>query len=90
MSIFEAIDGVPYLKNRYYVIVDTDNVTDTMIEDCLCNSLKDARKSLDGTKVILSYENRKPRSLYGIDKYTHKEILNTIRNNNEWEEEFDG
>ena len=68
MSVFD--------KYRY-VIVDYDNITDTMISESDCFSRDYMYISQAGQKRgILRYVvNHKPSSLTGITSYTHSQIL---------------
>jgi hypothetical protein len=57
-----------------YCIVPTNEVTQSMINDCTQTSTDSARKSLDGVSSILSYEGTKPSSLTGYTVLTRTQI----------------
>lgn len=66
------------------MIIPYVDVTDEMIENAIEISRDTLRHSTKGTdKVILKYEGSKPRCFFGIDVYSHSEILTEI-NNEDW------
>ena len=70
-------------ENRHWVIVNVSDITEEMISNAIQSSMDTLRKTLDGSKAILKYEGRKPSCFYGMDTYTHSEILTELRTS-EW------
>ena len=64
--------------NRKWLIINVSDVTDEMIENAIETSRDTLRISLDGSKTILKYDGSKPRCFYGMDTYTHSEILEEL------------
>lgn len=65
--------------NRKYAIVDYSSVTDTMIGQVLQSSKSSCRRSVSGTdRAIVSWNGKKPTSLYGITAYTHSQMLSIV------------
>ena len=69
--------------NRYWVIINTEDVTDEMIENAMQSSIKSCRKTNDGSKVLLKWEGETPSCFEGITKYKHSEILAELKKD-EW------
>ena len=72
--------------NRHWVIVNTDNVTNEMINNALQINLATLRKTLDGSKALLKWDGDTPSCFDGMTTYNHSEIL-AILNNSDWKEE---
>jgi hypothetical protein len=69
------------------MIIPYADVTDEMIENAQETSIETLRHSIKGTdRVILKYEGSKPRCFYGIDTYSHSEILLELQKE-EWTDE---
>lgn len=68
-----------------YVIVPTEELTDTMISYSI-NESEYIRYSLDNSKAILKYSSKFPDVAKGYVKYSHKEILIELTKS-EWLEE---
>ena len=73
-------------ENRHWIIVDTSNVTDEMINNALQVNKNTLRKTLDGSKALLKWDGNTPSCFDGITIYNYSEIL-TILNNSDWKEE---
>ena len=73
-------------ENRHWVIVNTDDVTDEMINNALQINSATLRKTLDGSKALLKWDGDTPSCFDGITTYNHSEIL-TILNSSDWKEE---
>ena len=73
-------------ENRHWVIVNTDNVTNEMINNALQINLATLRKTLDGSKALLKWDGDTPSCFDGMTTYNHSEIL-AILNNSDWKEE---
>jgi len=73
-------------ENRYWIIVNTDDVTDEMINNALQINSATLRKTLDGSKALLKWDGDTPSCFDGITTYNHSEIL-AILNNSDWKEE---
>ena len=73
-------------KNRHWVIVNTDDVTDEMINNALQINSTTLRKTLDGSKALLKWDGDTPSCFDGMTTYNHSEIL-AILNNSDWKEE---
>ena len=73
-------------ENRHWIIVNTDDVTDEMINNALQINSATLRKTLDGSKALLKWDGDTPSCFDGITTYNHSEIL-AILNNSDWKEE---
>ena len=73
-------------ENRHWVIVNTDNVTNEMINNALQINSATLRKTLDGSKALLKWDGDTPSCFDGMTTYNHSEIL-AILNNSDWKEE---
>tara|TARA_R110002020_G_scaffold21649_2_gene73567 strand:+ start:1739 stop:1972 length:234 start_codon:yes stop_codon:yes gene_type:complete len=73
-------------ENRHWIIVNTDDVTDEMINNALQINSATLRKTLDGSKALLKWDGDTPSCFDGITTYNHSEIL-TILNSSDWKEE---
>lgn len=76
-------------NERKYAIVDYSSVTDTMMGQVVQNSKSELRRSASGTdRAIVSWEGKKPTSLYGITQYTHSQILSLVNDQDgDWYED---
>jgi hypothetical protein len=73
--------------NRKYMIIPFADVTDEMIANSMEYSKDTLRNTVKGNdNVILKYEGSKPRCFYGIDTYSHSEILLELQKE-EWTDE---
>ena len=73
------------MKNRKYVIINTSSVTSEMLDNCFQSSTT-MRKSLDGSKSLLSFECSTPSCFDGVTILDRKEVLETISNSDWWED----
>ena len=73
-------------ENRHWVIVNTDDVTNEMINNALQVNSTTLRKTLDGSKALLKWDGDTPSCFDGMTTYNHSEIL-AILNNSDWKEE---
>ena len=73
-------------ENRHWIIVNTDDVTDEMINNALQINSATLRKTLDGSKALLKWDGDTPSCFDGMTTYNHSEIL-AILNNSDWKEE---
>ena len=73
-------------ENRHWIIVNTDDVTDEMINNALQINSATLRKTLDGSKALLKWYGDTPSCFDGMTTYNHSEIL-VILNNSDWKEE---
>lgn len=62
-------------SNRKWVIVNVSDITDEMIGSAIETSMDTLRKTLDGTKAILKWDNDTPTCFDGMTTYNHSEIL---------------
>tara|TARA_Y100000401_G_scaffold77936_1_gene63559 strand:+ start:49 stop:303 length:255 start_codon:yes stop_codon:yes gene_type:complete len=66
-------------SSKKYAIVDYSSITDAMIGQVLQDSESTCRRSVSGTdRAIVSWIGNKPTTLYGIDQYTHAQILSIV------------
>ena len=76
--------------NRKWVIITLASYTDEQLQEMVDNTIQTSvdtlRKNNDNTKAILKYEGYKPTCLYGIDTYTHAQILTELAKS-EWTSE---
>ena len=70
--------------NTTYVIVPTDEITDSMYDSSLNDVI---RYSLDQSKAILKFNTPFPDVAKGYKKYSHEEILEELQGS-EWTEPF--
>tara|TARA_R110002167_G_scaffold94892_2_gene253041 strand:+ start:8768 stop:9001 length:234 start_codon:yes stop_codon:yes gene_type:complete len=68
-------------KNRKWVIVNVDDITDEMISSAIQSSMGSLRKSLDSSKTILKWEGDTPSCFDGITTYSHSEIRTELAKN---------
>ena len=76
------------MSHNTYVVIETKNVTQSMIDESLNSSDPEDtfRKSLDCTCSILKFHEKHPNTMSGYIKYNHSEILKFIADNSdEWE-----
>ena len=73
-------------ENRHWIIVNTSDVTDEMMENALQMDIITLRKSLDGAKALLKWDGDTPSCFDGIKVYNYSEIL-TILHSSDWKEE---
>ena len=73
-------------ENRHWIVVNTDDVTDEMINNALQINSATLRKTLDGSKALLKWDGDTPSCFDGMTTYNHSEIL-AILNNSDWKEE---
>jgi hypothetical protein len=67
------------LYQRRYIIVDTNLVTDSIINEVFQTSGETIRKSIDETKSILSYnDGDKPEIFLSETEYINSEILDIL------------
>ena len=67
------------LYQRRYIIVNFNDITDSLISKVFQTSIQTLRKSIDETKAILSYNyGDKPESVLDSTEYNHNEILNIV------------
>ena len=69
--------------SRKYCIIDSSDVENVNFDQVLETSAETLRFSIDGSLTTVKYEGAKPRFLYGIDTYTHSQIL-TILSGEDW------
>jgi hypothetical protein len=69
--------------SRKYCIISADDVASVDFSQVLETSAETLRYSIDGSLTTVKYEGAKPRFLYGIDTYTHSQIL-TILSGEDW------
>ena len=76
--------------NRKWVIITLASYTDDQLQEIINNTMQSSvetlRKNNDNTKAILKYEGSKPTCLYGVDTYTHSQILTELAKS-EWTSE---
>ena len=72
-------------ENRHWIIVNTSDVTDEMMENALQMDIITLRKSLDGAKALLKWDGDTPSVFNGMTQYSHNQIL-TILNGSDWSE----
>ena len=65
-------------ENRKWVIVNVSDITEEMIVNVLQSSMNTLRKSLDGSKAILKWDNDTPSCFDGMTIYSHSEILEEL------------
>ena len=73
-------------ENRYWIIVNTDDVTDEMINNALQINSTTLRKTLDGSKALLKWDGDTPSVFNGMTQYSHAQIL-AILNGSDWSDD---
>jgi len=68
---------------RTYVIIDASEITNVDFDKVLETSADTLRYSVDGSKVLLKYEDTQPFFLLGKTEYNQEEIL-SILSGPEW------
>ena len=74
-------------SNRKWVIVNVSDITDEMIFYAIQSSMDTLRKTLDGSKAILKWDNDTPSCFDGLTTYNHSEILAELKKSDWIEEE---
>lgn len=69
--------------SRKYCIIDADDVASVDFSQVFETSAQTLRYNNEETQTFVKYEGAKPRFLYGIDTYTHSQIL-TILSGEDW------
>lgn len=69
--------------SRTYCIIDSSDVENVNFDQVLETSADTLRYNNEETQTFVKYEGAKPRFLYGIDTYTHSQIL-TILSGEDW------
>ena len=75
-----------------YIIIDLEDVTQQMIDDCIETSFDTLRLSLDELQTILKWNGETPASILALDpqptQYSYAEILAILNDpENGWIEE---
>ena len=75
-------------ENRQYLIFPVTELANINFDEVLETSSETVRKSVDGTKTFVKWENEMPPSVAGLTEgtegpYTHEEIL-AILSTEEW------
>tara|TARA_R100001244_G_C5106984_1_gene120204 strand:- start:365 stop:601 length:237 start_codon:yes stop_codon:yes gene_type:complete len=71
--------------SRKYIILDTSELSGLDFSQLKTTSINSSRKSLDGTKAIVSYEGATPDGLSGKTEYTNSQLLPIVTDmNGEW------
>ena len=69
--------------SRTYCIIDSSDVENVNFDQVFETSAETLRYNNEETQTFVKYEGAKPRFLYGIDTYTHSQIL-TILSGEDW------
>ena len=75
-----------------YIIIDLEDITQDMIDDCIETSFDTLRLSLDELQTILKWNGETPASIVALDpqptQYSYAEILAILNDpENGWIEE---
>jgi len=73
-------------SNRKWVIVNVSDITDKMIINAIQSGRDTLRKTLDGSKAILKFDDNTPSCFEGLTTYNHSEILEELAKS-AWTEE---
>ena len=72
---------------RKYTIINTSELDNLDFSELLTSSKETARKNLDGTKAIVSFDET-PTYFFSATTYTNDELLEILNNiDNGWYEE---
>jgi hypothetical protein len=79
-------------ENRQYLIFPVTKLPNINFDEVLETSAETVRKSVDGTKTFVKWENEMPASVASLNQgtegpYTHEEIL-AILSTEEWTQPF--
>jgi hypothetical protein len=79
-------------ENRQYLIFPVTELANINFDEVLETSAETVRKSVDGTKTFVKWENEMPSSVAGLTQgtegpYTHDEIL-AILSTEEWTQPY--
>ena len=70
---------------KKYIIVNTSELSSLDFNELLNTSEDYVRKSVNGSKAIVSYEGTTPSALSGKTEYTNSELLAIVNDiNGEW------
>ena len=69
-------------NNRKWVILNTSDVTDEMIDNSIQTSLDTLRKNADNSKCILKWSGDTPSCFDGMDAYNYSEIKEILNGSN--------
>jgi hypothetical protein len=76
--------------SRKYIILNTSELNSLDFNELKTTSKDTARKKLDGSQAIVSYEGTTPNALLGKTEYTNDQLLTIINDiNNGWFTEED-
>ena len=70
---------------RQYIIIDVSELDNLNFDELATTSKETARRSLDGTKAIVSFDET-PAYFFSATTYSNAELLELI-NNTDWNEE---
>ena len=70
-----------------YIIIPVADITNDCIRGCVSSNLDTARRSLDGTQVVIKYRNNLPEGLSEYTTYSRNEII-AILKNEDWQEDL--
>ena len=70
---------------RQYIIIDVSELDNLYFDELATTSKETARRSLDGTNAIVSFDETPPYFAFSTT-YTNDELLELI-NNNDWNEQ---
>tara|TARA_R100000781_G_scaffold96388_1_gene60414 strand:- start:309 stop:557 length:249 start_codon:yes stop_codon:yes gene_type:complete len=64
--------------NRKWVIINLSDLTDEMLENSIQRNTSNARKSVDGSKILLKWDGETPSCFEGETIYNHSEIMSEL------------
>ena len=78
------------IMSRKYIILDTNELDSLNFSELKTTSKNTARKKLDNSQAIVSYEGTIPSGLSGKTEYTNDQLLAIVNDvSNGWLEEED-
>ena len=78
------------IMSRKYIILNTSELDSLNFNELKTTSKNTARKKLDNSQAIVSYEGTTPSGLSGKTEYTNDQLLAIVNNiDNGWFEEED-
>ena len=78
------------IMSRKYIILDTNELDSLNFNELKTTSKNTARKKLDNSQAIVSYEGTIPSGLSGKTEYTNDQLLAIVNDvSNGWLEEED-
>jgi hypothetical protein len=70
--------GINRYNNRKWIIINTSDITDEMIDNAIQTSRDTLRTTLDESEAILKWDGDTPSCFDNITTYSHAEIIDEL------------